>query len=351
MPSPAYRQETLTYRATRDGLTPLYADVGWLADGCPKPILAVMHGYGGDRRHVAADVRALAAQGVVAVAPDMRGGGDSAGAFDSGGWDVHDIVDALVATCRHLPGDVQPANWSIVGYSGGGGNALSAAVRFPDRFHVAVSFFGVTDYAGFYRAKGREDCNARMVAALGGTPDELPDVYAARNIIPAAGNTGVCRYHLFWDSEEKQCPPALVEAFIAEYRRQGHANLTPHISRPGDAQRWIHGYRTSVPDLYRADALFLPDVLIPRNNPPALPPRGTLTVCGYLVTRAFQVVIEDGQRGMVRIAYDLTTDPVTVRVTENARDYRVSVTPASPVGDGPPSGRSAKDAPHRPPPH
>lgn len=326
MNTPAAKFETFTYHSTLDGIGPLYADVGFIADGKPKPVVAVLHGYCGDRKAVTLDVQELAAKGVVAIAPDMRGGNGSAGKFDSGGLEIHDIVDALQEACRRYPNEVQPTNLNVLGYSGGGGNALSAATRFPDLFHVAVSFFGISDYAFWYHSKGRVDCNERMVAALGGTPEELPDVYAARNTNLAAGNNGVTRIHLFWDEEETQCPLAMIEAFAAESQRHGHVNCVKHVSRKGDAHRWIHNYRSGNRDLSLADELFLKDVFAPCETLLALPSKGTLVVCGYLATHHFRVMIEDGQRGIVTVVYDLSGDKAKVEVMGNPKGLKVSIT-------------------------
>jgi pimeloyl-ACP methyl ester carboxylesterase len=317
------RTGTINYVSTVDGTQPLLADVAFIPDGRPKPLLVVMHGYSGERTDVAQDLQELAPRGVFALAPDMRGRGGSGGRWDSGGLDVHDIVDAVLATRALHPDEIDPHNLNIVGYSGGGGNAMACMVRFPDFFQTAVSFFGISDYAGWYHSGGRPDCNRRMEAALGGSPVQLPHLFEARNAIPAAGNACCGKLHFFWDEEETMCPPAQVEAWLAEYHRAGLTQAVVHVSRRGDEQRWIHGYRTGNPCLRAADDLFLPDVLTARTASPALPPRGRLVVPGYLVTHQFRVWIEDGQRGRVTVDYDLTEPAPVLRVVDNPRGYKV----------------------------
>lgn len=330
--APQLEFKTLTYASSVDGTAPLFVDVCWLPDGRKKPLLVVMHGYGGSRKDVDADVKALAARGVVAIAPDMRGRGDSAGKWDSGGLDVHDITGAVLAVVDELPGEVDARNLNIVGYSGGGGNAISCAVRFPDLFRNCISFFGIADYAGWHASKGRPDCNRGMEKALGGPPDKLPDVYLARNAIPAASNALLGKLHFFWDAEETQCPPGMIERFIERYRTASGKNIAVHVSRPGDTARWIHGYRTSIPDLSKADDLFLPDVLVTEPASPRLPPKGRLVVPGYLVTRHFQVWLADGQRGQATIDYDLTGKKPVVTIFEKPANIPVRVVLESPLG-------------------
>jgi dienelactone hydrolase len=323
--------QKLVYASSYDGTQPLLADVALIPDGHAKPLLVVMHGYGGGREAVAQDIRELARRGVVALAPDMRGRGGSAGRWDSGGLDVHDILDAVLAALVRYPDEIDACNLSIVGYSGGGGNAIACMVRFPDLFQTYVSFFGISDYGGWYRSGGRPDCNAWMEVALGGAPDEVPQLYAARNAIPAAANARCGKLHFLWDEEETMCPPAMIEAFLEVHRAAGLANATVHVSRASDVRRWSHNYRSGNPDLSAADDLYLGDVFSSKARSPRLPPRGRLVVPGYLVTRQFQVWIEDGQRGQVTVAYDLTPAVPVVRVVENTGSYSVRVELDSPL--------------------
>lgn len=324
----AVKVETFKYTSSADGTGPLLADAALVPDGKAKPVLAVMHGYGGAKGDVTQDLRELAARGVVAVAPDMRGRGGSAGRWDSGGLDVHDILDAVLETARRYPGEVDARNLNVVGYSGGGGNAIACAVRFPDVFRTCVSFFGISDYAWWHRSKGRPDCNESMEKALGGAPDKIPEVYEARNAVAAAGNP-LGRLHFFWDSEEKACPPQMILDFLEAYRKAGRTGAAEHVSKPGDARRWLHGYRSGIRDLSAADEVFLKDVLDPQVAAPELPRTGRLVVNGYLVTRRFAVWIEDSKKGPVKgrvaVEYDLSGAKPAVKVVENPRNYKVTV--------------------------
>lgn len=328
----AMKLETFDYRSSVDGTQPLYADAAWIPDGRGKPLLLVMHGYGGSKANVAQDLRELAEQGVVAVAPDMRGCGQSAGKWDSGGLDVHDILDAVLAAVRRYPAEIDARNVNVVGYSGGGGNAIACAVRFPDLFQTCVSFFGISDYGWWHHSMGRPDCNVRMEKALGGPPDALPALYTARNANPAAGNARAARLHFFWDEEEKACPAGMIETFLANYRAAGLTHATAHVSRKTDAHRWIHGYRSGNPHLSApADALFLPDVLSAKKAPPRLPEKGRLVVPGYLVAQRFAVWIGDGQQGQVTVEYDQSGPQVSVKVVENPGGWDVRCLTTSPL--------------------
>lgn len=299
---------TIAYQNGFDGTGPLLADVAWCADGKRKPLLAVMHGYSGTRGAVSQDIEVLAAQGAVAVAPDMRGRGTSAGVWDSGGFDVGDIYWALEFVCRQMPelrGEIDPDNWHVVGYSGGGGNAIACACRFPDTFRSATSFFGVPDYAWFYDAAYRRDCNRWMEEAIG-RPSEQPARFAARNMVPAAFNAAKVKMRFFWDAQEFMCPIPAMEAWIAAYRSGGGCDVKVNVTKPGDAKRWIHNYRSGNKDLNAADELFM-DAVLAKPDPAQLklPTRGTLLVPGYLHTRHFTVILDESDcRGATMLKYE-----------------------------------------------
>lgn len=316
---------TMSYASRLDGLAPLYADAIFVPDGRPKPLVAVLHGFHCTRQHVTADCMALAERGLFCVAPDMRGHGDSAGRHDCGGLQICDIVDALCEAALAFPSEIDRRNVNAVGYSGGGGNVLSLCTKFPELLHGGASFFGMSDYALWHQTRGREDCNKTMEAALGGSPEEVPERYAARSSLRAVQNNPHTRLRLFWDTEEKDCPPILNERFLEEAQRLGYTNVHAEISRPGDPYRWHHGYRTTFPELAAGDPIFSADFLQPP-MPYVLPEQGELMVCGYVVTTRFAVWLgTDGLSGWARVRYDLGDSEPGVDVLEASSDAALRV--------------------------
>lgn len=324
--------QSLPYRSSVDGIQPLFVDVCFKPGRKKLPLIVVMHGYGGGAEAVRPDIVRLAEKGLFAIAPDMRGRGRSAGRFDSGGLDVMDIFDAVQFCCRKFARQIDPTNLNIIGYSGGGGNAFSCFVRFPDTFRVAASFFGIPDYAAWYRSRGRVDCNKVMVDALGGVPTRLPAVYAARNATQAARNNGQTRLHLFWDKDEKACPGWMNEDFLRASRAAGHRNCIAHISERRDKVRWHHGYTSNWPQLTKAEDIFVPEILRGKVSEPRLPCRGKLLVPGYVVTKHFQVWVQPrnsptllGRSGVAEIEYDLGAPHREFRLHSVTKEHEVRI--------------------------
>ncbi len=297
-------RRVIEFSSTVDGTGPLYAEAVWDNSLKNLPVVAVMCGYHGTRENVASTVRRLAEKKLCAVGIDMRGRGRSAGTPDSGAVEIHDIIDGLTAVCGQLASWVDPERWNIVGYSGGGGNVFSAITKFPDRFQVAAAFFGISDYEYWHRSEGRADCNRTMEKWIGGTPDQVPEKYKARNSAFAAGNCLKTEVHIFWDEQEADCPGRMNEIFAENATQAGHQHVICHKSKVTDKHRWYHGYEDDHADLIAAQDLFVPRML-ERNVDLSLPPTGRLKVAGYVETRNFKFWLGNGKAGAAEITYNL----------------------------------------------
>lgn len=198
--------KTITYFSSVDGTGPMYADIALAENAQNLPLVAVMPGFHGSKALIRTVIERLAQKGLCAIGIDMRGRGDSAGHKDAGGIEIHDIVDAMNTACTNFPRAIDKNAWHILGYSGGGGNVLSAITKFPGRFIVAVSFFGMSDYELWYNTTPSAECKKSMEEWIGGPPDRFPQQYQARSSLRAAGNAQWTDVHLFWDEEELTCP-------------------------------------------------------------------------------------------------------------------------------------------------
>ena len=321
--TPGLVERSLVYSSSLSGLRPLKAWVAYRPDGKPKPVLVAMHGYGepvlrhGGRRMTGA-VRHYARQGLVAVAPDLRGREESAGQRDDGGAEVVDIYDAVQAVLQTLEGEVDAQSINIIGWSGGGGNVFSAVTRMPDLFSHAAAFYGVTDYGHW----ARTTFNGVVQPNVGGRPEEVPDRYMARNSLLGVRNNAYTRFQFFWDEGETICPAWM----DLEYRRLaqelGYDNITAHESKVTGPFRWLHEGMDR-PSSQEAERLTLPLFRGKANPSPQIRAQGTFVVLGYLFTRRFRVVFGHGNDAVARLEYELEDGRYRFRFARQSRDQGV----------------------------
>jgi hypothetical protein len=306
------------------------------------PIAVVMHGYSGSSgtlSNVRAQAQRLRDAGFFAVSVAMRGRDGSAGIRDSGGLEIHDIYDAVEAVKVQYAPHVDPTNVHITGYSGGGGNVMSAIVRYPDSFRVGSSFFGMADY-GFDAIEGWYNLGAGgRTAQLDqdiGNPNLgnalVLDRYWARASMLAAHNSRHIEVHLFVDDDETICPPVN----HARFAQIGGSHVTSHVGNPaspayvdfngnqvedpGERQLWPHGFPNANQQA-AGEQWYLDRLLAGQIPEPQIDPAGTFVVPGYLVTKHFEVWLGNGQNaaGITSYAFDDSSAQFSTEVvTSNA---------------------------------
>ncbi|MEQ8847420.1 prolyl oligopeptidase family serine peptidase [Botrimarina sp.] len=309
-----------------------------LAPGADAPIAVVMHGYSprstfGDTRQHA---ERLAGEGFVAVLVAMRGRDGSDGQRDSGGLEIYDIYDAV----EHLKADdyfaprVDRTNVHITGFSGGGGNVMSALTKFPDYFRLGSSYYGISDY-GFDPVTGwyvngadvgvmrTDQLDTDVGDPTTGDPGVL-DRYLARASNLASKNNPYSEIHLFVNSDETISPPVNHASYrdnaVAAASSPGEFdNITVHVGQ-SDGSLWVDHNGDGVRDddelqnfphsgglesQARGEAWYLDRLragLIPE---PVLAPADELFVAGWVRTKPFELFIGDGQDAAARLEYEL----------------------------------------------
>lgn len=329
--------EDLWYYSTiSSGVTgplPLRAELNYDDARTDAPIAIVMHGYSpatGNFANVRAQAQRLRAAGFFAISVAMRGRDGSAGVRDSGGLEIHDIYDAAETVKLEYAAFVDPDNVHITGYSGGGGNAMSAVVRYPDYFRVASSFFGMADYGfdpvdGWYNfgAGGRTSQLDQDIGNPNTGGPVVVDRYHARASTLAAANSRGTEVHLFANDDESICPPVNHIDFAAV----GGSHVTAHFGisaaptyedfngngfeDPGERQLWPHGF----PDANQqaaGEGWYLDRLLAGEIPAPEIAPSDTLVVAGYLVTKPFEIWIGDGQSAAGEVTYSLDTSSASL---------------------------------------
>lgn len=348
--------ETFNYRSTltsdANGPLDLVAEINRDTAHSNAPIAVVMHGYSGSTGKTA-EVRASAQRlrdyGFFAVSVAMRGRDGSDGTRDSGGLEIYDIYDAVEAVKAAYPARVNPEIVYVTGYSGGGGNTLSALTKFPDTFNAGAAFFGMSDYGYdltngwyFYGADAR---TSQLDIDIGDptppAPTAVTDRYQARASNLASANNPYSEIHLFVNANETICPPVnslsycsnavSQEAFAGEF-----ANITVHIGNSAlyedfnsnsvndanEQQYWPHGSLT-VNQQYAGEHWFMDRLLAGQIPKPVLNAADRLFVAGFVKTARFTCFAGDGQDGALQLDYDLTTSNLTFQTTVLSADTQL----------------------------
>ncbi len=155
-------------------------------EGAPKAVVGLIHGgcwqNAYDVAHVRPVAHGLREQGYLVSALEYRRLGDHGGGWPGTFHDIGAGVDALVELAAGLP-------VLLVGHSAGGHLALWAAARpgfaadhpfvssTPLMISGVLGLAPITDLVSY--AAGTSSCERATAELLGGTPEAVPDRYAA----------------------------------------------------------------------------------------------------------------------------------------------------------------------------
>ena len=317
----------------------LLAELNYDDARASAPIAVVMHGYSGPSGHFAnvrANAQRLRDAGFFAISVAMRGREGSDGMRDSGGLEIYDIYDAVESVKALFPSLVDPANIHITGYSGGGGNVMSALTKFPDYFRAGSSFFGISDYgydpaSGLYQNGASGGIQSQLRTDIGNPLTGgavVLDRYMARASKLASQNNPYSEIHLFVNDDETTCPPVNNTAYRdnavaqASFAGEFH-NINVHIGKsaapayqdfdgdsindPNERQFWPHGF-PSANDQAAAEGWYLSRLLSADIPQPILNASDQLFVAGFVKTKPFELRLADGQNAAGRLLYELTAD-------------------------------------------
>ncbi|OBZ76925.1 Dipeptidyl peptidase family member 6 [Grifola frondosa] len=139
-----------------------------------------------------------------------------------GQWGVVDVDDCVLAL-QLLSAPpfslIDPQRTAIRGGSAGGYTALEALCSYPDAFAAGTSSYGISDLVALGEETHKFESNYGL-KLLGGTPEEVPEVYKARSPV---NNASKIRSPLLVLQGELDAvvPPAQAEAIVQTIRSQG----------------------------------------------------------------------------------------------------------------------------------
>ncbi len=217
-PSLPARPGEIVYRGAGGQERRAILDVPTAGDG-PLPLVLTPHpanwtaaeNFHGGAAHTLMDHRGWRGiaerHGVIVVAPDLEG---RETALTSLGYDgtLRDMVAAVEAV-RAMGVRVDPERLYVTGVSMGGQEALLLLARFPGMFAAGMAFNAVVDLAGWYADLVASPHYADLVGEdptldelvrreIGGTPEEVPEAYAARSPLTYATDLTRTPLLLYW---------------------------------------------------------------------------------------------------------------------------------------------------------
>lgn len=350
-------QSTITYQSTvssdANGALDLKAELNYDNSRANAPIAVVMHGFSpgtGILASIRANAQRLRDAGFFAVSVAMRARDGSDGARDSGGLEIYDIHDAVEKVKATYGNYVDASNVHITGYSGGGGNAMSALTKFPDYFRLGSSYFGMSDYGynstdGWYN-NGAASSHQGVLRTDIGNPnvgdDSVTDRYHARASNLASKNNPYSEIHLFVNGDEVTCPKINSTSYrdnaVAAALFPGEFNnITVHIGQAGtyedfngngqndadEQQYWPHCFPTANQQ-HAAETWYLARLLAGQIAQPVLNSSDELFVAGFVKTRPFELWLGDGQNAAGELDYSLSAGSKTFELRVLSLDTAVT---------------------------
>jgi len=354
--SAAIIRRIITYQSSVstniDGPLDLKAELNYNSIRNDAPIAVVMHGYSpstGNFDNVRPPAQRLRDKGFFVVSVALRGRDGSDGVRDSGGVEIFDIYDAVEAVKSSYARYVRPDIVYITGYSGGGGNTMSALTKFPDYFTAGAGFFGISDYGydpidGWYFNGASSSHQQIMNTDIGNPTTGAPlvlDRYMARASNLASKNNPYSEVHLFVNYNETICP--LINdtsyrdnAIAAESYAGEFSNITVHtgysgeyedfdgdgINDPDEMQYWPHQIPTA-DQQNAAEAWFMDRLLNVQIPQPVMDDQDTIFVAGYVKTKPFFLWLGDGQNATAQLDYSLSSENKTFAMELLSSDVSV----------------------------
>ena len=223
---------------------------GWVMTppegSAPYPTVLYIHGgpHSGFGHTYSFDFQMLAGAGYAVLFVNHRGStgyGDAFGTGALGDWgnlDYHDLMAGVDEAIQR--GLADPDRLGVCGLSGGG-NLSCWIVGQTDRFKAAVPENPVTNWVSFY---GVSDIGVWFGnAELGGSPYEIPDVYARCSPITYA-NRCTTPTLLIQGEHDWRCPPEQSEQFYTVLK--AHGCIVEMLRLPASAHAATIGGRLPV---------------------------------------------------------------------------------------------------------
>ena len=275
----------------------------------PGYILATTHGW-----HMtipAFEEFSCARSDYLYVEVDMRGRAYSQGQQDCNGWELYDVIDAIEYVKQHYAEYIlDPDVVYFDAGSGGGGNAMAIACKFPDYFAHISALCGISDYGLWYDNDSVGEFRDEMDIWIG--PRSIDTAYRARSGASLVQNlcSPMCIVH---GETDFRVPSEHSRRFIAAAEAAGNGNLIRYWQIPGVGTNAHWGNAT--PEQLTRIEQFCEEGRCANRTPVNIPRKGKMLAGGYLITKEFSVTLKDLD-AIAEVSYDLDSGLLQVSGAE-----------------------------------
>lgn len=277
----------------------------------PSYILASTHGWHHGIPAVDEPVglyEADYAEDFLLVEVDMRGRPHSDGVPDCNGSELRDVIDAVdQVRSRYAEHVLDPSVVYFDCGSGGGGNALALAGKFPDFFTAVTALCPIADYGLWYEQDAPGEFRDEMEVWIGGSPQDNPHGYRSRSGLSLVENLH-SPLLIIHGADDIRIPSEHSRRYVDAAERLGKSDLVTYVELAGVGNEDHFGNATM--EHQRLIAQHRRSHVTKHRTPPRLAPRGDLVVGGYVSTRQFIVGLES-MDDVATISYDLSARTIT----------------------------------------
>ena len=243
------------------------------------------------------------------VEVDMRGRAYSTGAPDCNGLELYDVYDAIHFALREY-GEYL-TNKELIYYeggSGGGGNALAIAGKFPDLFSAVNAMCPISDYYEWYRTDNelgefRDEMNVWICP----DPENHREAYHSRSGLTLLPNL-LTSVQICHGTTDIRVPFSLTELYQKKAQELGKPVRVYAMDGVGTREH----FGNITPEQFDKMETVCRENIATHQQPINIPRKGSFIVGGYLVTKHFSIFLPSLDK-VVTIDYDLDTRNITAR--------------------------------------
>jgi pimeloyl-ACP methyl ester carboxylesterase len=291
-------------------------DVGY----CNLPMIVLQHGWTTTIANLPEQtMRRFAERGFFVLAADMRGRNGASGANDASGRELMDVYDAIQHALARFPGLINPRLKTACGWSGGGGNMLAMATKFPDLFGLVIDNFGMSDYIydpTFSWEVTDNTFSFEIQAAVGGDRVTKPNESRCRSIVDknAIAKNFKGKLIIIHDVDDNVVDITHSSRVKDSYDAVANTNYVYHTSNSSSQKRFEHGIGTVPVPIVQAEQLWISEPL----QEVIVPTSGTLEIQGMLLTKRFSIWLgngtaaDDGRNRCATVVYNTVANTYSV---------------------------------------